>query len=64
MWVSGGLTPEFDALFKLSVPTELDTLVEISVSHRSVAWLPFTIRFSSVSEDSDPTSVPKSSDSQ
>jgi hypothetical protein len=30
-WGSGGLTVEFDALSQLSVPTELDTLMEISV---------------------------------
>ena len=29
--MSGGLTAEFDALFELSVPTELDALIEISV---------------------------------
>jgi hypothetical protein len=37
---SGDLTAEFDALFKLSVPTELDALVRISVSDLSVARLP------------------------
>ena len=30
-WGSGGLTVEFDALSQLSVPTEPDTLIEISV---------------------------------
>jgi hypothetical protein len=37
---SGDLTAEFDALFKLSVPMELDALVEISAPGLWVAWLP------------------------